>query len=56
MNLTLETSRLTMRPLELSDAEAMFVMDKNPEVHKYLWQKPTQTIEESFKTIEYVKS
>ncbi|WP_225318022.1 GNAT family N-acetyltransferase [Flavobacterium luteum] len=45
-----------MRPLELSDAEAMFVMDKNPEVHKYLWQKPTQTIEESFKTIEYVKS
>jgi [ribosomal protein S5]-alanine N-acetyltransferase len=56
MTLVLETERLLLRPLELSDAEAMFAMDSNPEVHKYLWQNPTQTIEESIKTIEYVRS
>lgn len=54
MNLVLETERLILRPLELSDAEAMFEMDNNPEVHKYLWQTPTQTIDETIKVIEYV--
>jgi ribosomal-protein-alanine N-acetyltransferase len=56
MNLILETERLLLRPLELSDAEAMFIMDNNPNVHKYLWQKPTQTIEETISIIEYVQS
>ena len=44
MNLVLETDRLILRPLELSDAASMFAMDNNPKVHKYLWQNPTQTI------------
>ena len=56
MNLILETNRLMLRPLELSDAEDMFAMDRNPEIHRYLWQKPTQTIEESIKIIDYVLS
>ena len=55
MNLTLETNRLLLRPLELSDAEVMFAMDSNPNVHKYLWQKPTKEIEEIIKVIEYVR-
>ena len=55
MNLKLETNRLLLRPLELQDAEAMFEMDKNPEVHKYLWQKPTKTIDENIKVIEMVQ-
>ncbi len=55
MNLIFETERLLLRPLELSDAEAMFAMDNNPIVHKYLWQQPTQTIEETIKIIEYVQ-
>ena len=55
MNLQLETNRLLLRPLELQDAEAMFEMDKNPEVHKYLWQKPTKTIDENIKVIEMVQ-
>ena len=55
MNLIFETERLLLRPLELSDAEAMFAMDNNPIVHKYLWQQPTQTIEETIKVIEYVQ-
>ncbi|EDO26069.1 predicted protein, partial [Nematostella vectensis] len=55
MNLKLETKRLLLRPLVLTDAEAMFAMDSNPNVHKYLWQKPSTTIEETIKTIEYVQ-
>ncbi|MEW5675347.1 GNAT family N-acetyltransferase [Flavobacterium enshiense] len=54
-NLILETERLLMRPLELTDAEDMFTMDSNPNVHKYLWQKPYQSIEESIANIEYVR-
>jgi RimJ/RimL family protein N-acetyltransferase len=55
MELLLETKRLLLRPLELSDAEAMFSMDSTPEVHKYLWQNPTQTVEETIKIIDSVK-
>lgn len=36
MNLTLETNRLILRPLELSDADAFFVMNDNPNVGRYL--------------------
>jgi RimJ/RimL family protein N-acetyltransferase len=55
MNLVIETERLILRPLELFDAEAMFEMDKNPEVHKYLWQNPTKTVDENIKIIEMVQ-
>lgn len=54
MNLILETERLLLRPLEMSDAEAMYKMDSNPNVHKYLWQKPVQEIDEVIKVINYV--
>ena len=55
MNLTLQTNRLILRPLEISDAQAMFDMNKNPEVHKYLWQTPEKNIGESIKVIDYVQ-
>ena len=55
MDLIFETQRLILRPLELSDAAALFELNKNPNVHKYLWQKPEVAIEESIKVIEYVK-
>lgn len=54
MNLIFETPRLILRPLEPKDAEDMFTMDKNPSVHKYLWQKPVQEIDEVIKVINYV--
>ena len=54
MNLLLETERLILRPLELSDADSLFGLNKNPNVHKYLWQKPEEVIDESIKVIEYV--
>lgn len=55
MNLTLETPNLLLRPLELSDAEALFELNKNPNVHKYLWQKPEVSIDESINVIAYVQ-
>ncbi len=54
MNLLLKTERLILRPLELSDAKSLFELNKNPNVHKYLWQKPEEVIDESIKVIEYV--
>lgn len=55
MKLTLETNRLLLRPLELSDAKAMFEMDNNPNVHHYLWQSPTQEISETLNIIKMVQ-
>ncbi len=55
MDLILETPRLILRELLPSDAEAMFKMDNNPNVHKYLWNKPTQTLDETKSIIEYVR-
>lgn len=55
MNLIFETERLILRPLEITDAKAMFAMDNNPIVHKYLWNKPTKELSETIKIIEMVQ-
>ncbi|MGL2994882.1 GNAT family N-acetyltransferase [Flavobacterium sp. TSSA_36] len=52
MNLNLETDRLILRPFTIDDAEAMFIMDSNPIVHKYLWNKPVHDITEIYPVIE----
>lgn len=56
MKLLFETKNLLLRHLELTDAQAMFIMDSNPNVHNYLWQKPVQQIDEVIKVIDYVQS
>jgi len=55
MNLIIETPRLILRPFEKSDAEALFDMDNNPNVHKYLWQKPVTSIDDVYAYIEIVQ-
>jgi RimJ/RimL family protein N-acetyltransferase len=55
MNLQLETPRLLLRPFEISDALSLFDMDKNPNVHTYLWQKPILDINEVYSYIEMVQ-
>jgi RimJ/RimL family protein N-acetyltransferase len=50
----LETKRLLLRPFETADAEALFKMDANPNVHRYLWQKPTQHLDESKLLVDYI--
>jgi RimJ/RimL family protein N-acetyltransferase len=54
MNLILETKNLFLKPLDRSHAEDFFAMDRNPNVHKYLWQKPVENIEETVATIDVV--
>jgi RimJ/RimL family protein N-acetyltransferase len=54
MKIQLESSRLLYRPFEVSDAQDLFLMDANPIVHKYLWQKPTLHIDESLEIIFYL--
>jgi len=56
MNLTLETPRLLLRPIELNDAEGMFLLDSNPNVHLYLGNTPVKTIEESIGYIENIRN
>lgn len=55
MSIYIETPRLIIRELSMDDAEAMFEMDSDPEVHKYLGNKPIQTIEEIKNVIAYVQ-
>lgn len=50
---TIETERLLLRPLELRDADGMFLLDSNPKVHLYLGNNPVKTIAES---IGYIKN
>ena len=53
MNLILETDRLLLRPFEFSDAEDMFAMDSNPNVHLFLGNNPLTKIEQCQ---EYIKN
>ena len=56
MNLILETDRLLLRPLDFSDAEGMFRLDSNANVHKYLGNNPVKSIEESNHYIENIRN
>jgi len=54
MKFNIETERLILRELRITDLDGMFELDSDPEVHKYLGNKPVQTKEESKKILESV--
>ena len=56
MNLILETDRLLLREIRLSDAEDMFRLDSSPNVVKYLGNNPVKSIEESITLIEMIRN
>lgn len=56
MNLKLETERLILRPIEINDVEGMFLLDSNPNVHKYLGNHPVKSVEESIGYIESLQN
>ena len=56
MNLILETERLILREMLPSDAPSLFEMEINPNVHKYLWNKPLTSIDEVYQYIEMVRN
>jgi len=53
--MVIETDRLILRELTADDASGMFEMDSNPEVHRYLGNKPVTSIEQSIRDIEFVR-
>jgi len=55
MKIFAETTRLMLRELMPIDAEGMFEMDSDPEVHRYLRNKPVITIEQSEADIEFIR-
>lgn len=56
MKIILETKRLILRELELSDAQGMFELDSDPDVHKYLGELVVNSIEESIGRIENIRN
>ncbi len=56
MDLVIETERLILRELRQSDAEAMFLLDSNPNVHRYLGNDPVTSIEQCFGYIENIRN
>ncbi|PWK20764.1 GNAT family N-acetyltransferase [Xanthomarina spongicola] len=54
MTFHIETERLLLRDLRLTDLEGMFALDSDPEVHKFLRNKPVKTIDESRIILESV--
>lgn len=46
MNIQFESERLLYRPIEISDAEALFELDSNPNVHQYLGNQPLTSIDQ----------
>ncbi|PTX60133.1 RimJ/RimL family protein N-acetyltransferase [Kordia periserrulae] len=51
MNIHLETERLIIRDLTIQDLDGMFALDSNPEVHRYLGNKP---IKEKAEALNYI--
>ncbi|WJS94839.1 GNAT family N-acetyltransferase [Flavobacterium johnsoniae] len=51
----IETDRLILRELVLSDAEGMFELDSNPNVHLFVGNRPVKHIEESVDYIKFVQ-
>jgi RimJ/RimL family protein N-acetyltransferase len=52
---TIETPRLLIRELMLTDVDGMFALDSNPLVHRYLGNKPLKTKDESAEIIKAVQ-
>jgi len=55
MALIIETPRLLIRELLPSDDVAMFEMDRDAEVHRYLGNNPYTSIEQSRNNIRYIR-
>ena len=55
MKIFVETNRLILREIIATDIDAMYELDSDPEVHKYLGNKPVKTKEESKKAIDFIR-
>lgn len=55
MKIFAETERLILRELMPADAEGMFGMNRDPNVHLYLGNNPTKSIEQSIAEIKFIR-
>lgn len=55
MKIHLETPRLIIREIELTDVDDFHEMDSDPEVHKYILQSPVQSKEEIVEVIKMLQ-
>ncbi|CAA9198422.1 GNAT family N-acetyltransferase [Flavobacterium collinsii] len=51
----IETERLLLRELLLSDTDGMFELDSNPNVHLFVGNKPVKEIQESVDMIKHIQ-
>ena len=56
MKVHIETERLIIRDIEEYDAQGMFELDSDPEVHEFLGKNPIKTIEEAKKVIVLIRA
>ncbi len=56
MNVHIETARLILRDLEVEDAEGIFQLDSDPEVHEFLGKSPITTMDQAHHIIASVRS
>jgi ribosomal-protein-alanine N-acetyltransferase len=55
MQIYIETERLILRKIEEYDLQGIFELDSDPEVHRYLGEKPIKSIEESKSIVNYIR-
>ncbi|MBT9393414.1 GNAT family N-acetyltransferase [Hymenobacter sp. NST-14] len=55
MKIFVETERLLLRELTPADAAGMFALDSDPEVHRFLGNRPVTTLAQSEATIALVR-
>ncbi len=55
MKVHIETERFFIRDFELYDAENMLIMESDPEVHRFLGNKPVTALEKVIQIIKGVK-
>ena len=55
MQISVETDRFMLRELVDTDAAGMLALDSNPAVHRYLGNRPLQTIEQALAVIQFVR-
>jgi ribosomal-protein-alanine N-acetyltransferase len=55
LKIFVETSRLILREILPSDDEAIFRLDSDPRVHRYLGNNPIKTMQEAQKAIEFIR-
>lgn len=50
-----ETPRLLLRPIHEMDVQGIFELDSDPEVHRYLGNRPIQTMKEAEGIVAYIQ-